>query len=161
MLLNWIQLNSFNSEWIEKSNRIKWNWSIHWIKLNRTVWSWKLYESVKIEHNWHNMEEEDLIRRYLTQLSGSFWQSILQRKRCHANHPMGGVRASPFSSATIIWKKLTTVKIIRGNPAFIVSTSRITIYWAPSLLSSDFIRSCNCTARFNNMICYPSIISHI
>jgi len=33
------------------------------------------------------------------QLSGSLTQSITQRKRSHANQPIGGVRASPFSSA--------------------------------------------------------------
>lgn len=32
------------------------------------------------------------------QLSGSFLQSVLQRKRSHANQPMGGVLANPFSN---------------------------------------------------------------
>lgn len=31
------------------------------------------------------------------QLSGSFWQSVLQPKRSHDNHPIGGVRARPLS----------------------------------------------------------------
>lgn len=36
---------------------------------------------------------------YLIQLSGSFLQSVLHRKRSHANQPMGGVLANPFSKA--------------------------------------------------------------
>jgi hypothetical protein len=42
------------------------------------------------------------------QLLGSLTQSITQRKRSHANQPIGGVRAKPFSNAL---DTLVTVKI--------------------------------------------------
>lgn len=44
---------------------------------------------------------------YLIQLSGSFLQSVLHLNLSQASHPMGGVRARPFSSPRT---KLTKVK---------------------------------------------------
>jgi hypothetical protein len=35
-------------------------------------------------------------------LSGSLTQSVLQRNLSHASQPIGGVRASPFSSEVVI-----------------------------------------------------------
>lgn len=39
-------------------------------------------------------------RRYLTQRCGSVAQSVAQRKRSQCSQPIGGVRASPLSSAS-------------------------------------------------------------
>lgn len=44
------------------------------------------------------------------QLSGSFRQSVLQRKRSHDSQPIGGVRAKPLRRAvTALAKKITLI----------------------------------------------------
>lgn len=39
---------------------------------------------------------------YLIQLSGSPSQSVLHRNRSHDSHPIGGVRAKPFSKQFVL-----------------------------------------------------------
>lgn len=44
---------------------------------------------------------------YLIQLSGSPSQSVLHRKRSHDSHPIGGVRAKPFSKQFVFGTRIT------------------------------------------------------
>lgn len=54
-----------------------------------------------------------ILNTYLIQFSGSPSQSVLHRKRSHDSHPIGGVRAKPFSRQSVCGTKTTThIKIV-------------------------------------------------
>lgn len=95
---------------------------------------------------------------YLMQFSGSFLQSVLHLKRSQASQPMGGVLASPLSSArapsTHAQANISVLRSPHGKPITLQqrnSTLSISTYLALFLsglvvhfetTTSDFILRC-------------------
>jgi len=59
----------------------------------------------------------------LTQSSGYASQSVMHLYRCHASHPIGGVRASPLSSPSIPNIITTMIKLQQAHRIAVVIIS--------------------------------------
>lgn len=60
------------------------------------------------------------------QLSGSFLQSVLHLNLSHANHPIGGVSANPFSSALQKFIIVNVQKSTKQTLLFLAILSQLT-----------------------------------
>lgn len=97
--------------WIERSTML----AIYGLELKMSinihiyvdVWVSRAAMHWRVERHWL------LVSIYLIQLSGSPSQSVLHRKRSHDSHPIGGVRAKPFSKQFVFGTRITAhMKIV-------------------------------------------------
>lgn len=104
---------------------------------------------------------------YLIQLCGSLTQSVLHLNLSQANHPMGGVRANPFSractpplhtKATVNARSLAAVMMDRQPLTCVKRLPRL-VYFESNLkiFSSGTRNKSKCVALPNSIFIFPNL----